>query len=401
MKNILFAIRKTRLLSPLLIGHLMLSCTDGALPPIHYSLPENVRYLKLKPTVFTNSKTIVANGINQIQFQIVTLDKDKKELFFVSTNELAVLINDQTELKEPFIFSTDQPGEYRFSIKNVNSSDQLGRPIVTAMAPPELKEVVFPVIFHVVSSAKDSAWIRGYSALLKDSLARINDAFNNKRQSTDPNAFSTNIRFELAELDPNGQTLPYKGLRVIYSKDEYYDEGYPKTEKIVQFIMNGNFWSPKKYINVWVLPLYVPFAFFPSSENDSGELPKSPQGVVVGNLVTSTLAHELGHAFGLLHVFGSYCGYDDFCNDTWSYINDQNSYVRLGQVKKNCEGEYFQSNNFMDYPECAYNTFTLEQAQRMHKTMQEFPFFPLKVESTGGRKKIDKQIIFEGQKVIN
>lgn len=348
-----------RLVSLLLISLHVISCSDQSLPPIHYSLPENVRFIRLQPTLETHSRTIVANGTNQIQFRIALLDKNQNELFFISKDDLTVLINDKEELKYPFIFTTSQPGEYRFTIKNVNPVAELSPPILTAVAPPVLKEILLPIIFHVVSTVKDTSWVLDYSLQLRDSLIKLNESFGNQKQSSDPNAISANIRFELAELDPKNVPLRFKGLHGIDMEKPNFDD-YPNIEKIQEFIMNDNFWSPKKYINVWVLPVYTPFAFWPLNENNLGEFPNSPQGVVITSLNTSTLTHELGHAFGLYHVFSQFCVDADFCNDTWSYARDtENPFERLQTSKKNCEGDYFESNNYMDYPYCEYNTFTL------------------------------------------
>ena len=390
-----------RLASILFISLLVISCSDESLPLVHYSLPENVRFIKLQPTLQTHSRTIVANGMNKIQFRIALLDKNQNELFFISKDDITVLINDKTELKEPFIFSTSQAGEYRFTVKDANPIAELSPPTIKAVAPPDIKEIVFPIIFHVATNTKDTSWVRDYTLELRDSLVKLNESFANQKKSSDPNAMSANIRFELAELDPKNVPLSHKGLHVIYSEERNFDN-YPNIEKIQELIMSDNFWSPKKYINVWVLPIYTPFAFWPLVENNLEELPDSPQGVVISSLNTSTLTHELGHAFGLYHVFSQFCIDADLCNDTWSYARvEENSFERLQISKKNCEGDYFVSNNYMDYPYCEYNTFTLQQVKRMRKIIQDFPFFPLPNKSRGGRKSLGEMERFEGQKVIH
>lgn len=382
---------------PFLTLVLVAACSDNPVEKIHISLPDNVRFLKLEPTTETNSRSIVANGANKIQFKITAFDQDKNQLYFVKKDGLTLLINDTDELAPPYSFSTDQPDNYRFTIKDVNSSNLLNSVVITAVAPPDLREIVFPLIFHVVTSNRDPIWANQYARAVQDSLVKLNAAFGNKLKSTDPNALDSRLRFTLAETDPNGSLLPHKGLNIIYSDRKDFGD-YPDIKKIQEFIMDGNFWPLKKYINVWVLPVTIPFALGGSGDGSKNS-PITPQGPVVIDLSVHTMAHELGHVFGLQHVFSFGCFDGDFCTDTWPYSRYEGYIGRVPIAKKSCTGETFLSNNFMDYPTCQYNTFTLQQVVRMHKIIELYPlFYPTDDKEPKGGRTIQEPGVFGFQK---
>jgi hypothetical protein len=83
----------------------------------------------------------------------------------------------------------------------------------------------------------------------------------------------------------------------------------------------------------------------------------------------NTLSHEMGHFFGLHHVFTYSCDIDfDYCEDTLTY--DRSSYetaMSTFQVKReSCSNINFSSWNIMDYQEqIIRNSITYNQRERM------------------------------------
>ncbi|ORY15134.1 pregnancy-associated plasma protein-A-domain-containing protein [Clohesyomyces aquaticus] len=87
---------------------------------------------------------------------------------------------------------------------------------------------------------------------------------------------------------------------------------------------------------------------------------------------SGTLAHEIGHWFGLLHVFQGGCtGDGDFCADTAPQANPSYGKMSIAGDLNSCPAGHSCSasqsdnvNNFMDYTDCSHE-FTTCQGARM------------------------------------
>ncbi len=194
-------------------------------------------------------------------------------------------------------------------------------------------------------------------------------------------ADSTNIRFELATKDPNGNCT--NGIVHYYDANSNWDDQsatlYDKT------------WNPTKYMNVYVVKSIklsngfnaAGYTWLPGTWN-TGD---AADAIVVlhtyiGSIGTSNpfssrvLTHEVGHWLDLNHTFGwNSCGVDcnndDFVYDTPTSkgylscpnLNDPSTY----QLCSTGVDENFQ--NFMDYSYCE-KMFTHGQAQRMQAALQ-------------------------------
>lgn len=105
-----------------------------------------------------------------------------------------------------------------------------------------------------------------------------------------------------------------------------------------------------------------------------------------------TMAHEIGHYLGLLHVFGEDendpCLDTDCCTDTYTY--DRITYVKwLNQQRANnvtddtalsartsCSGVTYTAKNFMDYSWCLNTEFSAQQLARMRHILYYSPLIP-------------------------
>jgi zinc-dependent metalloproteinase lipoprotein len=112
--------------------------------------------------------------------------------------------------------------------------------------------------------------------------------------------------------------------------------------------------------------------------------------------VSSTLAHELGHYLGLLHVFaekdnGEYaddCKDTDHCEDTPSYNKLEyekwlTEYLKAPEIsfskaikRTNCEGEEFNSHNIMDYSVTCADRISEDQYKRIRNVLYYSPLIP-------------------------
>lgn len=284
-----------------------------------------------------------------------------------------------------------------------------------------------PVIFHVLYSDKNDP----LQYVDHKRLAYILQAVN-KRYKGSTNSPDMNLTFTLATTDPQNELLTTPGVEYIE-----WSENYPID---CEAFMNDNsgkyaryLWDPNQYINIMVYNFTFEIAshsitlgitHLPFSNQNShyleGVNPTTHSYISKDNLkfpycvsinssfidsestskyietdVIVTLAHELGHYLGLLHVFAergsnilNECKDTDYCKDTPSYNKTEYdswltnldrsktySWEYLCQ-RHNCEGNSFISTNIMDYIYSYSNEFTLDQRKRIRHVLSYSPLIP-------------------------
>ncbi len=253
------------------------------------------------------------------------------------------------------------------------------------------------VVFHIIHDGEE--WGEGANVnpfrlpLYMDYLNRV---FNNSGSST-PNTYAANIKFELARQNPTGAELSEPGIHRFERPDTSASVNYEDW-------MWQTYWDPDYYINIWVGDLKGGPArgTIPSSSCDEDqrlpgisclntEAPTGLEGIIMSSnfMVASSydlLAHEMGHMFGLKHVFLGGCAFDgDHCADTRNY--DREKYEEQGSsgLIHPCEGLSFVGHNVMDYGFSGLNTpeeLTYDQVRRI-RSIVEFG-------NWRGRKKLDE-----------
>ena len=359
--------------------------------PILPELPEEVRYLSIAHN--SSSNTIIANGVNQIYFTVTAYDADHKKmpnLNTVTLNKIKIQVNGADELGYPFVFKTTETGKYTFTVKGLSSDADVSGPVnILAIEDQNYEAVTLPVIFHYVSSGlTDNLRMQLRSQFSRD-IDEVNKAFKNLLGSKDPNAASSNIQFVLADKDPEGNPLELKGFHEVYSTEKSF--GTYQNSTIDNLVWDGNFWSPKKFINVWIVKLddNRSWAYFPPLNSTIGSFPTTTYGVVYNQnhiYDPMVLAHELGHMLNLRHVFDDSCNDPDLCNDTWAYkrkTTDADTQWRL--TRKTCDEITFVANNYMDYYPSQNTTFSLEQVIRMQRTLEYCAFLPTEKNILNGK----------------
>ncbi len=262
--------------------------------------------------------------------------------------------------------------------------------------------VVLPIVFHVLHSGTAVGNGLNLSAdFINAQLQQLNDDF---RRTPGTAGFNTNpvgadleIEFCMALVDPDGNVLAEPGIdRINAPAIGLQSPGYT-TGYIDNQVKPATIWDPEQYVNVWITPINLFFfnvlgyAQFPSASGLAGlnanEGAAATDGVVVSTETVGsisfpnpsggavgggrTLTHELGHFFGLRHIWGDGgCSADDFCLDT-PESNGSNSGCQVGSVS--C-GSVDMVENYMDYSDDAcMNIFTQDQKARVDAVLLNSP----------------------------
>lgn len=242
-----------------------------------------------------------------------------------------------------------------------------------------------PVVFHILhlggSENISDAQVIDQMRIMNIDYAKQNADTVDIIPSFKTIADSTNIRFELATKDPNGNCT--NGIVHYYDANSNWNDQsatlYNKT------------WNPAKYMNVYVVKSIklssgfgaAGYTWLPGTWN-TGD---AQDAIVVldtyiGSIGTSNpfssrvLTHEVGHWLDLNHTFGwnecgANCNNDDYVYDTPTskgYLSCPNlNAPTTYQLCSTGVDENFQ--NFMDYSYCE-KMFTHGQAQRMQAALQ-------------------------------
>jgi hypothetical protein len=246
-----------------------------------------------------------------------------------------------------------------------------------------------PVVVHVIHNGEsigtgtnisDAQVLSQIDVLNKDFQRLNSDASSTPAEFVDV-AGSVDIEFVLAKQAPDGS--PTNGIvRVQGSQSAWTFSDYDQ-------LRSESYWNADDYMNVWVANItdYIGYSQFPISDKvpgleDSFDNPWT-DGVIVYyrsfgsdddgafNLDSRynkgrTLTHEMGHFFGLRHIWGDQndCNGTDYVDDTPAQ-NGSTGGCPIGS-KTSCNNTHKMYQNYLDYTndECM-NLFTAGQVERM------------------------------------
>ena len=258
--------------------------------------------------------------------------------------------------------------------------------------------ITIPVVVHVVHNGQaigiapniTDAQVQSQITVLNQDYRKMigTPGYNTNLVGAD-----TQIQFELAKQDPNGN--PTNGIdRVSSCEPSWSDIDIEATLK------PATIWDSASYMNMWSLKFtdntLLGYAQFPDGSSLDG-LPANGGGAATDGVVSSydvfgssdidptfllatpydkgrTMSHEVGHWLGLLHIWGDGgnrktntkdCTASDYCADT----------PQAGWENYNCDPTYDSCpldagkdmiDNYMDYTnDACMDIFTLNQKDRI------------------------------------
>lgn len=259
--------------------------------------------------------------------------------------------------------------------------------------------LIVPIIFHVVHNGEAVGIGENISpAQIYSQIDVINEDFQKKLGTAGYNnnvvGAGLPIKFLPAAIDTNGNVMGEPGIDRVKLTQAAWD-----LNDIETILKPATQWNPKQYLNIWVVTFggsmttKLGYAQLPDFSSLSGismiNEVAITDGVVIrynvlgreGNVKAPynkgrTLTHELGHFFGLLHVWGSKdsnsdCTQDDGCEDTPKTKGPLSFCAVVASCELNTNS---MKENYLDYtPDACMNIFTLDQKDRMMVVLNNSP----------------------------
>ena len=256
-----------------------------------------------------------------------------------------------------------------------------------------------PVVVHIIHDGEDEGvglnipdeQILSQIEVLTEDFRRTNADASKTPVSFLPVAADVELEFALAKRDPEG--LPTNGIirvdgnRKVWNLSDNYE------------LKNLSYWPSADYLNIWVTDLsgtFLGYAQFPTTDQlaglDDASESQWTDGVVIDTRAFGSLAkfpsgeinttydlgrtttHEVGHFFGLRHIWGDDnggCSASDYVDDTPNQGGDTGG-CPSSSISSCSSSDMYQ--NYMDYTnDACMNLFTEGQKERMRTILDNSP----------------------------
>lgn len=278
-----------------------------------------------------------------------------------------------------------------------NARNWLANPANKTTAQQKTNNIItIPVVVHVVyktpaQNIPDSQIVRQIN-ILNDCFRKQNANYSQTRPIFDTIGADIEIQFCLADTDPTG--APSTGIiRKSAPSSAGFDPLF-NNDKVKSSATNGDdAWPHDKYLNIWVCDMSIfgsafvlGYATFPGGPaNKDGVVIQSEYfgygGAAAPNNLARTTVHEVGHWFGMRHIWADddsggsgQCDSTDFVDDTPNQGAKSQSDCNLAINSCSNEATYWGAidppdmvENYMDYSADGCMTmFTKGQKARMY-----------------------------------
>ncbi len=270
---------------------------------------------------------------------------------------------------------------------------------------------IIPVVFHIIhDGTTEGTGTNIFASQVNQQIDQLNKDFGNLSGSPFGVAANTGLTFCPVLRDPNNVVLAQPGINRInrntlgWADPTTFGSSNAQVNAMINYIDNtikpASIWDPSIYVNIWVYNFnnsgLLGYATFPTA--GLADLPPgetaTTAGVVfltgaIGSVASPgtatpyalgrTVTHELGHFFGLYHVWGdvSNCSGTDYCADTPPCSDDYYSAVPVCDIPVQCSSLPRMIQDYMDYSDDGcMNTFTLNQTDRIQAVMGAAPRRP-------------------------
>jgi hypothetical protein len=262
--------------------------------------------------------------------------------------------------------------------------------------------VTIPVVVHIIHNGdaigtnENIADEQVFSQItvLNEDFRRM---FGTPGYNTNPVGADMEIEFCLAQRDPNGL------LSTGITRHNFGQATWEMSE--VEELKAQTQWDPTKYLNIWVVSevtlqniyLLAGYAQFPvqsgleglegqtNTANTDGVVIGAryfgsediyPQGFYEDGNKGRSATHEIGHFFGLRHIWGDEdnCSATDYCNDTPVHYSANAGCPEAGFDSCPSQPGNDMVANYMDYTnDACKNVFTADQKARMLAVLANSP----------------------------
>lgn len=267
---------------------------------------------------------------------------------------------------------------YRYVEQRISENKDRIIPRETATIP-----IVFHIVFSNTTENISDLQIRSQIDILNRDFAFMSENATRVPDEFQVLGSDANIRFCLASVDPNGN--PTTGItRTMTQVARIGSRQESNGRQSIHYDIYGgkDAWDPERYVNVWVGDIegLLGRATFPGmaphSEEDGVVI--DPEFVGALGLASQsdpfdrghTLTHELGHYFGLFHIWGQGaggCDTDDLIEDT---PEQETFYLDCPDYPQHSCGTSNMFMNFMDFTnDRCLALFTRGQVTRMQAVL--------------------------------
>ncbi|HEX4876701.1 MAG TPA: M43 family zinc metalloprotease, partial [Chitinophagaceae bacterium] len=263
-----------------------------------------------------------------------------------------------------------------------------------------------PIVFHILYDGNTESTIGTGNNILASKvysqIEQLNKDFADLSGSLYAVSEHMGVQFAPARTNPSNGYMCEGGINRINWRAQGWTDpaSFTSPNTLINYfdatIKPASIWNPNDYVNVWLANMsgsgLLGYATFPGNSTlaglDNAETNTTAGVVVITSSAGSvtdpgtftnyalgrTLTHELGHYFGLRHIWGDGNCATDYCADTPPQNTNTTGCPAPGTLNGCTPSVPKMFENYMDYSyDACLNTFTLNQSERCQIVMANSP----------------------------